>query len=95
MALPEIKEIELTLLDNWFSNLIDTLNFDLGQVTGQIPALDAIITNIDSAPIKYLKDSLDDLVSSLNESFKQIDERLSKIEGQQQSQQAPTKQGGL
>ncbi len=88
MALPKIDSIELQYLDLWFANIVDAINYDLGQIENAIPALNMILTNIDTAPIQYLKDSFTKLVDNINKGFEQIDDRLSKIESQMQ-------QGGI
>ncbi len=88
MALPNLDEIELQYLDQWFSNLVDTVNFDLSQIEAQVVALNKMLTNIDAAPIKYLKDSLDSLVKNLNKGFKQIDDKFSAIDAKMNAMEA-------
>jgi len=80
MALPEMDKIDLQYLDSWFANLVDTLNYDIQKIEEEVPTLAMVLTNIDTAPIQYLKESLDKLIKSMNEAFKQIDERLSALE---------------
>lgn len=90
MALPKIDRVELQYLDQWFANIVDTINYDLGKIEGAVPALNKVLTNVDTAPIQYLRDSLDKLVDNINKGFEQIDDRLGKIE----SDIKTLKQGG-
>jgi hypothetical protein len=87
MALPEIDELDLQYLDSWFANLVDTLNYDLQQledvIVPTIPALNNVLTNIDTAPIQYLKESLQDMVVNINEAFTQIEDRLAALEAKE------------
>jgi hypothetical protein len=80
VALPNVERINIEILDQWFSVLIDTLNYDLGQIQTEVPTLVDLLTYIDTAPIAYLKDSLNDLVNNINKAFSDIDERLRMIE---------------
>lgn len=80
MALTKIEDINLQYLNIWFSNIVDAINFDLTKIQEEVPTLNMVLTTIDAAPIEYLKDSLVDLVKSVNEAFDQIDERLSRLE---------------
>lgn len=82
MALPEIKQVEMQYLNTWFSNLVDNINYDLGQIETAVPALSMVLTNIDTTPIQYLKESLDNLVDNLNAAFTEIDEKLRALEAQ-------------
>lgn len=81
MALPKLELIELQYIDLWFSNLVDNINYDLGKIEDAVPALDTILTTIDTSPVQYLRNSLDNLVNSINEAFEQIDTRLRALEG--------------
>jgi hypothetical protein len=87
MALPKIKPVDLQYLDNWFSNVVDALNYDLGKIEDAVPTLDMVLTNIDTAPIQYLRDSLNKLVEDINVGFEQIDNRLRDIESSNVSKQ--------
>jgi hypothetical protein len=87
MALPKIDPVELHYLDLWFANIVDILNYDLGKIEVAVPSLDMVLTNVDTAPIQYLRDSLENLVSNINKGFEQIENRLKMLESQ-------AKQGG-
>lgn len=89
MELPDIEKIELQDLDRWFSTLVDVLNYDFGQIEDAVIALDNQLTNVDTAPIQYLKNSLNRLVDNLNTSYAMIgnelrsmDERIKVLEDQ-------------
>lgn len=84
MALTKIDRVELQYLDQWFSNIVDAINYDLGKIEIAVPALNMVLTNVDTAPIQYLRDSLDKLVDNINNGFEMIDDRLRKIESQLQ-----------
>jgi hypothetical protein len=94
MALPKIEPIELQYLDLWFANIVDTINYDLGQIEVAVPALSMMLTTVDTAPIQYLKDSLTRLVATLNQGFEQIDDRMRKIESRIDSINSNVTQGG-
>jgi hypothetical protein len=72
MALPNIDQIELQYLDIWFSNIVDTMNYDLGLIQNAVPALTSPLITLDTAPIQYLRDSFDKLTNVLNQGFEQI-----------------------
>ena len=76
MALPKIEQIELQYLDQWFANLVDAINYDLTKIEGAVVALSMQLTNIDTAPIQYLKDSLNNLVKDINNGFETIDNQF-------------------
>ncbi len=80
MALPKIDPVELHYLDLWFANIVDTINYDLGKIEGAVPALNMVLTNIDTAPIQYLTNSLDELVKSMNAGFEQVEQSFNSIE---------------
>jgi hypothetical protein len=87
VELPDIQKIELQDLDRWFSTLVDKINYDLQLVEGAVIALDNQLSTIDTAPIQYLKTSLDGLVDDLNKGFERIsieldsmDKRISNLE---------------
>ncbi len=80
MALPKIELIELHYLDLWFANIVDTINYDLAQIEDAVPALSMLLTNVDTAPIQYLKDSLDALVRDINEGFEKIGDQFRSLE---------------
>lgn len=80
--LPKLKQVDIKNLDQWFANLTDNINYDLGKIEGAVPALVKVLTNIDTAPIKYLKDSLDDLVNNMNKAIEQIDQRFRALEAE-------------
>ncbi len=80
MALPEIKEIDLQYLDRWMASLVDTINYDLSKIENAVPALSQVLTNTDTAPIQYLRDSLNELVNNINSAFEQIDDRFRSME---------------
>lgn len=81
MALTDVKEIQINFLDQWLSNLGDDINFNNAKIIEEVPSLDQKLTNIDSVPIKYLEDSLRELVNNINKSFQEIEERLNRLEG--------------
>lgn len=83
--LPKIENIEMQYLDLWFANIVDTINYDLGQIETAVPALAQLLTNIDTAPIKYLKDSLDNLVKSINQGFEQINDKFRSLDSRIES----------
>lgn len=72
--------MQLQNLDQWFSTLVDTLNFDLQTIEGAVVALSTKLTSIDTPPIQFLKDSLNELVSDLNKGFNEISEKLSSLD---------------
>lgn len=80
MALPDIKPVDLQYLDQWLTNLVDTLNVNLQKIMDEVPTLDRELTTIDAVPIQYLRDSLDDLVNNMNEAFEVIDDRFRELE---------------
>lgn len=82
MALPKLDPVDLHYLDLWLSNIADVINYDLGKIEVAVPTLSMILTNIDTPPIQYLRDSLEKLVDNVNNGFEQIDERLKKMESQ-------------
>lgn len=83
MALPKLEKAELQYLDSWFANIVDAINYDLGKIEAAVPTLSMVLTNIDTAPVKYLRDSLDNLVDNVNKALELIDDRLRKIESAQ------------
>jgi hypothetical protein len=80
VALTNLKKVELQYLDQWFSTLVDSTNYNIGQIQIAVPVLNMLLTNLDTAPIKYLRESLDKLVDNIDEAFQQFDLRLRKIE---------------
>ena len=80
MELPDIKQVELQSLDQWFSTLVDTVNYDLQTIEGAVVALEDKLTTVDTAPIQYLKDSLNELVKDLNSSFSAINDAISSLD---------------
>jgi hypothetical protein len=90
VELPKIDEVQLSYIDQWFSNLVDKLNYDISQIESSFTALhvSAQLTNIDTVPIQYLKDSLNKLVKDINKGFDSIkngfdslDDRIKKLGG--------------
>ncbi len=88
MELPKVEEIELQYINQWFSNLVDALNYDLAQIEVAVVALSQQLTTIDAAPTQYLADSLNKLVENINNGFEKIvaelrslDNRLDALEG--------------
>jgi flagellar capping protein FliD len=77
MALPKV---ELHDLNNWFSNLVDNINYDLEKIEVAVPALNMVLTTIDTAPIQYLKDSLDKMIDGVNKSLSDMESRLKALE---------------
>lgn len=75
----EIPNIELQYLDTWFSNIVDTINYDLAKIEDAVPALSAILTTLDAAPIQYLNESFNGLVKSLNNGFDQINDKFREL----------------
>ena len=90
MALLKIEPVETQYLDTWFASIVDTLNYDLEKIEDAVPALDMVLTTMDTAPIQDLKDSLTKLVDNINKGFDQIEDRLGKIESQIQTQKGGT-----
>lgn len=82
MELPNIKQVELQTLDQWFSTLVDTVNYDLQTIQAALVTLgqQVSLTTVDTAPIQYLKDSLNELVSNLNDSFSTINDAISSLD---------------
>jgi hypothetical protein len=80
VELPEIKQVETQTLDQWFSNVVDTVNYDLEQIESAVVALENALTTIDTAPIQYLKDSLNELVKNLNSNFSAITDKISSMD---------------
>lgn len=87
MELVNLKKMELQNLDQWFATLVDTLNYDIGLINGAVGSLTKNLTTVDTAPIQYLKESLNKLIIDLNESFEVIgdtfdslDERITALE---------------
>jgi hypothetical protein len=82
VELPNIKQVELQTLDQWFSTLVDTVNYDLQTIQAALVTLgqQVSLTTVDTAPIQYLKDSLNELVSNLNDSFSTINDAISSLD---------------
>lgn len=80
MELPKIDEIALQYFDQWLSNLVDTINFDLSQIEVAVVALNKILVNIDAAPFQSLQESLNELVKKINEGFAQINDQFTRFE---------------
>lgn len=99
--LPKIDSVEMQYLDLWFANIVDTINYDLTKIESAVPALAQQLTNVDTAPIQYLKDSLDQLVKNVNKGFDQIndkfrslDSRIESLEGKVTSLTSNKDKGG-
>lgn len=77
MALPKIENVELHTMDQWFANLVDTINYDL-QLLQKATALPLTehLTNVDTSPIEYLNSSLQNMVKNINSAFDMINEKL-------------------
>jgi hypothetical protein len=80
VELPELKQVEIQTLDQWFSTLVDTVNYDLQQIESAVVALADMLTTVDTAPIQYLKDSLNELVKNLNANFSKISDEISSMD---------------
>lgn len=83
MALPKVEQVELQYMDTWFSNLVDNLNYDIGQIQASLADIDPpenFLNTIDTSPIQYLRSSLQRMVNTLNEAFREIEERLGELE---------------
>ena len=80
MALPNLEPVDLHYLDLWFANIVDAINYDLGKIEDAVPALSMVLTTMDTAPIQYLRESLDKLVDNINKGFAEIENRLKAIE---------------
>lgn len=89
MELRDTKKVELQYLDQWFSNLVDTINYDLGQIEGAVPALSMQLTTVDTAPIRYLVESLNKLVDDLNDNMERISDSILSLEARIDALQAP------
>jgi uncharacterized phage infection (PIP) family protein YhgE len=86
--LPKLKEVQLQYMDQWFSNLVDTMNTNLANIETAVVALSMQLTNLDTAPFQYLRDSLNELVNNVNDGFdkiqaefKTLDSRIKAIGG--------------
>lgn len=86
--LPNIENVEMQYLDLWFANIVDTINYDLTQIETAVPALAQLLTNVDTAPIQYLKDSLDNLVKNVNKGFDQINDQFRSLDSRIESLEA-------
>jgi predicted nucleic acid-binding Zn-ribbon protein len=75
-----IKYVSVQIIDNWFTNLVDTINYDLGQIEDQVPALADLLTTIDTVPIQYFREELRKLVDNINTNIDDINARLDSIE---------------
>lgn len=80
MALTRIDDIETHTMNQWFANLVDTLNYDLEKIMGAVSGLENALTAVDTAPIDYLTESLAQLVTNVNDNFDIINERLDELE---------------
>ena len=90
MELPEIKKIQMQDLDRWFSTLTDGLNYNLQEIEKALPSslgANKNLSTIDTPPIQYLKNALDELVSNLNKNlgglsaeFAKMDKRIKSLE---------------
>jgi len=82
VELPDLKEVEIQTLDQWFSTLVDTINYDLQTVQTALVTLgqNVSLTTVDTAPIQYLKDSLNELVRNINSSFSEIGTAISSLD---------------
>jgi hypothetical protein len=80
MALHKVQPIDLQYLNIWFSNIVDTLNYNIQQIETAVPTLAHLLTTLDTPPDEYLKDSFKKLVENINQSFNDIDDRLRSIE---------------
>ena len=80
MELPKLEDIELQYFDQWLSNLVDSVNYDLQQIEIAVIALDKILVNIDAAPFQSLQESLNQMIKGINESFEQITEQFARYE---------------
>jgi len=74
--LTNVQEVELQFMDQWFSNLVDTVNYDLQTIMAAAGSLTPTLTTVDTSPIAYLTQSLNKLVETLNSNFDMIEERL-------------------
>lgn len=80
MELIDFKDVELQYLDVWMANLVDNINYDLGQIQIEVPTLDMKLNTIDTAPVEYLAESLNNLVDDLNENMEMIADAVRSIE---------------
>jgi len=80
VELPKLEDIELQYFDQWLSNLVDSVNYDLQQIEIAVIALDKILVNIDAAPFQSLQESLNQMIKGINESFEQITEQFARYE---------------
>jgi len=79
VELPKVENIELKYINQWFSNLVDTINFDLSQIETAVIALNKQLTTLDAAPTQYLSESLNKLVISINDGFEKIGMELQSL----------------
>lgn len=80
MELPKLKEVQLQYMDQWFSNLVDTMNTNLANIETAVVALSMQLTNLDTAPFQYLRDSLNDLVNNVNDGFDKIQDEFKSLD---------------
>lgn len=88
VELPKLKDVQLQYMDQWFSNLVDTMNTNLANIEAAVVALSMQLTNLDTSPFQYLRDSLHEMVDNINtgfdkieNEFKSLDARLKAIGG--------------
>lgn len=79
--LADIEEVELQYMDQWFSNLVDTLNYDLQQIMSAAGSLTPDnLTTVDTSPIAYLTASMNKLVGTVNANFDMINKQLQEMD---------------
>lgn len=97
MELPEIKKIEMQDLDRWFTTLTDGVNYNLQEIEKALPlslGANKNLSTIDTAPINYLKNALDELVTNLNKNLGGLSAEFAKMEKRIKSlEDADTKKG--
>lgn len=80
VELPKLKEVQLQYMDQWFSNLVDTMNTNLANIEAAVMALSMQLTNLDTAPFQYLRDSLNELVNNVNDGFEKIQDEFKTLD---------------
>ena len=76
----DINQIEIQYLDRWFANIVDNSNFNIDQIVIAVPALENVLQTLDTAPIEYLKDSLNTLVTEITGALDKINDKITDLD---------------
>ncbi len=93
MEQPKLEHVELQAIELWFANFVDAINYDLQQIETAVPALDNLLTTIDTPPYRYLTDALNKLIDDVNQSLEENDDRIKSLESQVDDLNAKLGQG--